>query len=182
MEEFSSFIVQLLDESKCFLQKARNEKSTPVCQAFLHASLLIAISSLEACVNSIAEELLREPYVNRYSLLEQSLLLEREIKFKNGQYSIGSSLKMSRLTDRIEFLYFKFGQKKIQPTDEWYCFLKQAIITRNNLVHPKKNTILTIDQIEQALLSVLNTINSLYLVVYRSKFPAYNLGLHSTIE
>lgn len=182
MEDISQLIVQLLEESKSFLLKARNEESKPSRQAFLHASLLLAISSLEACLNSIAEELLCEPYASQYSLLEQSLLLERDIVFKNGRHMIGPNLKMSRILDRIEFLFYKFQNRRLDATDSWYPAIKQAINLRNNLVHPKSNFSLTINQVEQALLAVLELINCLYQAVYRRGFPAYKLGLNSSIE
>ena len=70
--------------------------------------LLLVMSSLEACVNSISEELLVEPYNEEYNIVEQSLLLEKEFVFEKGQFVLGNKLKMYRLIERIEFLIRKF--------------------------------------------------------------------------
>ncbi len=56
MEKFDSFCYSLLDESKRFLEKAKSEKEQININAYLHASLLLSISSLEAFINGIADD------------------------------------------------------------------------------------------------------------------------------
>lgn len=55
---FDFFGEQLFEEAKYFLEKAKQEEEQSDKQtAFLHSCLLLGMSSLEAYVNSIAEEL-----------------------------------------------------------------------------------------------------------------------------
>ena len=181
MTEFDSFSNQLLEEAKAFLEKARkneNEAQT----AYLHSSLLIAISALEAFVNSIIDEMLIEPYDRMYSVHERALLLEKEVRFERGEFVLSNTLKISRLTDRIEFLYFKYTGKNLDGTTQWYAELKQGIKIRNELVHPKGNVTLTIKQVENVITSVIETVNELYKVVYKTKFPRYNIELSSSLQ
>ena len=175
MTEFDSFATQLLEESKALLDKAKSSE-TFTQTTYLHSSLLLAISALEACINSIIDELLVEPYLNEYSIQEQALLLEKEVKFDRGEFSLSSKLKVTRMTDRIEFLFFKFAGNKIDGSLNWYANLKQSIELRNKLVHPKENLNITTAQVEQAILSVVETINEIYLAVYQKKYPSYDRG------
>lgn len=176
MSDFDSFVTQLLEESKALLEKAKTaQKFTQ--NTYLHSSLLLAISSLEACVNSIVEELLIEPYRGNYTVYEQGLLLEKEVRFDRGEYVLGNGLKISRITDRIEFLYYKCTREKLNGNYPWYSTLKQSIDLRNKLVHPKEHVSLTVRQVETSILSVINTINELYMAVYKRKFPALDRGI-----
>ena len=179
--DFDNFVIQLFEEAKTFFEKAKNSTEQESKEAYLHSSLLLVISSLEACVNSIVEEILIDPYKDKYDLLEQSLLLEKDIVFENGRYKLGCKLKMSRIIERIEFLIFKFSGKEISPTTEWFVQLRQSIDFRNKLVHPKEHIILTERQVENAIASVLETINELYKVVYGKAFPAYSFGTTSRL-
>ena len=77
--DFDNFVIQLFEEAKSFFEKAKSSTKQDSKDAYLHASLLLVMSSLEACVNSITAEILIEPYNNKYELIEQSLLLEKEI-------------------------------------------------------------------------------------------------------
>ena len=56
MTEFDSFATQLLEESKTLLEKAKRVEGFSKI-TYYHSSLLLAISALEACINSIADEI-----------------------------------------------------------------------------------------------------------------------------
>ena len=168
--DFDNFVIQLFEEAKSFFEKAKSSTKQDSKDAYLHASLLLVMSSLEACVNSITAEIFIDPYNNKYELIEQSLLLEKEIVFENGHYKLGNRLKMSRLIEKIEFLICKFSGKEIPSTCEWFNQLKQSIDFRNKLVHPKEYIALTEKQVENAMASVLETINELYKAVYKDLF------------
>ena len=180
--DFDNFAVQLFEESKVLFEKAKATSDDFSKDVFLHSSLLLVMSSLEACVNSISEELLIDPYINDYSLLEQSLLLEREIIYKNGRYQLGSSLKMSRLVDKIEYLMVRFLRDKWDVNSTWFVQLKQSIDFRNKLVHPKEYVKITEKQVENAINSVLETMNALFKAIYKKTFPSYSYGLTSRYE
>lgn len=177
MEQFDFFGQQLFEEAKYFLEKAKQEeRDSEKESAFLHASLLLGMSSLEAYVNSISEELCSSFELEVY---EKSMLAEREIKIKKGKVVVGNSLKMFRLIDRIEFIYCKYSHKDITETDVWNTNIKQTINLRNNLVHPKQTVKLTYIQTEKALESILNTVNILFNAVYKRNVPIFNYGLQA---
>jgi len=180
--DFDNFSVQLFEESKTLYEKAKTSSDDLSKDVFLHSSLLLVMSSLEACVNSISEELLIEPYKDDYSLLEQSLLLEKEIIYKNGCYQLGTALKMSRLVDKIEFLMVRLLCDKWDVNATWFVQLKQSIDCRNKLVHPKEYVKITEKQVEIAINSVLDTMNELFKALYKKQFPSYSYGLTSRYE
>lgn len=180
--DFDGFITQLIEESKAFYERAKKTSESIEKEAYLHSSLLLAMSSLEACINAIVEEILIEPYRNHYDILEQSLLLERDISFKNGHYQLGKGLKISRVTERIEFLIYKYSGKELPQDENWYVMLKQSLDFRNKLVHPKEYIKITEKQVENAINAVLDTMNKLYLVIYKRKFPAYDMGITSKYD
>ena len=180
--DFDNFAAQLFEEAKALFEGAKNSTEDVTKEIFLHSSLLLVMSSLEACVNSISEELLIEPYKDKYSLLEQALLLEKDIIYKNGNYQLGSGLKMSRLVDKIEFLMVRFLREKWDPTVNWFVQLKQSIDGRNKLVHPKEYVKITEKQVENAITAVLETMNALFKTIYKKQFPSYSNGLRSRYE
>ncbi|MDP4092805.1 MAG: hypothetical protein Q8920_05520 [Bacillota bacterium] len=179
MQDFDEFSIKLFEESKRFLEKAKLEKDNIAQEAFLHASLLISMSALEAHINSISEELINSPDIDIYNVYERALLSEKDVCFEKGKFGVSQKLKIYRISDRIEFLYYKYSGKIVGPSDTWYAELKKSIDLRNKLVHPKSNILLTIVQVENALHAVLNTINQLYLIIYKSGLPIYSLDLQS---
>ena len=183
MESFDAFVFELLEESKSFFETAKRTNDEFSKKAFLNASMLLSISAIEAGINSIIADILIEPYIDHYPTHDQGLLLEKDVKLENGKFVLSNSLKISRLTDRIEYLYSKFSKKPLKQDSEfmkWYTLLKQSIDYRNKLVHPKEGIELTENQIENTLLSVLVVLNKLFLVIYKKKIPVYDLGLNTT--
>ena len=179
--EFDTFFTQLFEESKYLFEKSKESQEPQEKNIYLHSSLLLAMSSLEACINAIIEELLIEPYDKKYSLLEQSVLLEKDIVFRDGIHKLGNSLKISRLIDKIELLFAKLNNNPLESSETWVIQLKQSIDVRNKLVHPKATLSLSEKQVEIAIHSVLETINELYKLVYKRNFPSYLLGLASKL-
>lgn len=174
---FNFFGEQLFEEAKYFLEKAKQEEEQSDKQtAFLHSCLLLGMSSLEAYVNSIAEELCMSFVLDEY---EKSVLSEKEIKIKKGKIVVDKNLKMFRLMDRIEFIYCKYSHKDITEDDKWNVNIKQTIDMRNNLVHPKQMINLTYVQTERALDSILITVNVLFNAVYKKNVPIFNYGLQA---
>lgn len=178
MSDFDSFAASLLEESKALLDKANTDDAFSK-KTYLHASLLISVSALEACINAITDEILIDPYKSNYTVHEQGLLLEKDVRFERGQFLLGNSLKIARMTDRIEFIYQKFSGKTLDGTTKWYSDLKQCIDLRNKLVHPKNHIQINLHQVEQANLAVISTINELYKAVYKRGFPVADRGIIS---
>lgn len=175
--DFDSFTTQLFEEAKAMYEKARVSSDDFSKDCYLHSCLLLAMSSLEACINAIIEELLIEPYNESYNLPERSLLLEKEIIYKNGHFQLGSTLKMSRLVDKIEFLMVKFLHDSWNSSATWFMQLKQSIDYRNKLVHPKESIKITENQVEMAIKSVLESMNELFRAIYKKSFPSYSFGV-----
>ena len=61
MDSFDFFGEVLFDEAKYLFEKATETKHNREQQLFLHSSLLMAISALEAYINSVCEELVDTP-------------------------------------------------------------------------------------------------------------------------
>lgn len=176
MKEFDFFGEMLFEEAKYYLEVAKSEEEgSPQQMASLHASLLLSMSALEAYVNAVSEELVLNFDLE---LHEKALLAEKNIELEKGTFKLGKGLKMQRLIDRIAFIYTKYSMKELCETDTWYSEIKQTIDLRNSLVHPKKVVPISYSQIEKSLMSVLDTVNIIYLSVYKRKVPIYNYGIH----
>jgi len=179
MDSFDSFSNNLLEEAKRFLEKAKEETGQQAKNANLHSSLLLSISSLEAFINGIAEDMKEASFLN---LLEKAFLLEKEVLLKNGKFKIGPQFKMSRLLERVELLFTKFGASKLDKRSSWWQKLNEGITLRNNLVHAKESTEISEVQIEDTLRAVLSCINNLFLAVYNKGLPSINMGLVSKLS
>jgi hypothetical protein len=178
MTELDKLSDTLLEQAKRFLEKAEEKNiENDAKSAFLNASLLICISGLEAHINSIIDEMVTPV---TFTILEQSTLKEKGIGFKNGRYTLNSTLKISRLTEKLEIIFFRFknvGYRK----ETWWGELKNGIILRNKLVHPKEEYSLNEEDVKRTIRSVISCINALYLCVYGSKFHDKNLDLQSKL-
>ncbi len=180
MSSFDKFSADLLEESKRFLELANNSETSVGETAFLHASILTGMSALEAYINSIAEELLTWP---KFGLHEKALLGEKDIELKNGEFSLSEKLKIYRLTDRIEFLYYKFKSIKLSGKNEkWWPDLKNSIKLRNSLVHPKEEIKITSERVEVLIQSIIDCLLCLSQIIYGKKFSFKNLGLQSKLS
>lgn len=180
MGTFDSFCGDLIEQAKRFLEKSKEDTNPDGKRAYLNSSLLLAMSALEAYVNGIANELI---HMSDISILEESLLSEKDIELKNGEFRLKNQLKIYRTTDRIEFLHKKFTTKTIKEEKlDWWTPLKQSIELRNKIVHPKEKVDLTVEKVEKALISIIDCINSLYIIVYDKKLPIYNRGIDSKYD
>jgi hypothetical protein len=178
MGNFDLFCNVLLEESKRFLEKAKVEKEQININAYLHASLLLSISSLEAFVNGISDDF-RE--ASSLTVHEKSLLLEKDILLSNGEFKLDNRLKMSRLMERIELLFRKFNYSKLDKKLKCWQKLNEGISLRNSLVHPKEYSEITFVQIESTLKSVIECIDRLFKAVYKKGFPSIKMGLDSKL-
>ena len=89
---------------------------------------------------------------------------------------------MSRLIERIEFLFKKFDSTKLDKTSDWLQHLINGISLRNSLVHPKEFTEISETQIESTLLAVIECVNNLFLAIFKRKLPSKNMGLDSKLR
>lgn len=178
MKNIDDFSYQILEEAKRFLEKAEESEANNTTP-YLHASLLLSISSLEAFINGIADEF---KDASSFSIFEQAFLTERDIILKNGKFQIENRLKMTRLLERIEFLFGKFNYSKLNKTEAWWQHLQEGIDLRNSIVHPKEYNKITIEQIERSLNAVLICLDRLFEAIYKKGLPVINKGLDSKLN
>lgn len=177
MADIDLFANQLLEESKRFLERAIDTSDTVAKAANLHASLMLAFCALEAHVNAIAEEFSRRTDL---SANEQGVLREKEVRLVDGEFIVTASLRMTRLEDRIEFLYIKFSGKKIDKSStSWRGQLNAAINLRNRLTHVREVPAISESDVKRAVEAVIATLSALYKAIYNSKFPPASRGLKS---
>lgn len=180
MLEIDLFASSLFEEAKCFLGKAQDETDEKGKMAYLHAALLIGFSSLEAHMNAIAEEQIT---VHKdLNILEESILLEKKFYLKNGSFTLTDTLKMYRLTERIEFLYSKFSKSPLDKSKSFWRQIKVGLRTRNDLVHPKEQFILSERSVETALEGILYLLDDLYMALYKQHYPALGRRLDSNMD
>lgn len=174
MADFVEYSRNLMESAKGFRTHAITLPEGEPKQAFLRASLLHACSFLEAHLNYLAEHFTTE---STFSLHERGVLLEREIRFNRGVFQITDALKISRMTDRIDILLNKFTEDAATSKSSWYPNLTSTLKTRNALVHPKDSHILTEDDVELALLCVLDATDTLYNAVFKKGLPYVKKGI-----
>jgi hypothetical protein len=177
LSEIDDFAGSLLEEAKCFLEKAEATDDQVARAAFLHAALMLAFCALEAHVNATADELsIRQ----ELSIHERGFLLEKDVRFENGEFRLGG-LRMIRLEDRILFLHRKFGGVDLDRSASWWSDLASATTLRNQLTHPKCVPTISVEAVRVAVQAVIVGIDILFRAIYRRPFPVATRGLRARI-
>jgi hypothetical protein len=177
MADIDAFATALLEEAKRFLEKAAEATDTVCRDANLHAALMLAFCSLEAHVNSIAEEFSSRPELTAH---DKGIMLEQEVKMEDGEFTLGG-FRMYRLEDRILFLHRQFSGKRLNKRATWWPKLKSAMDNRNKLTHPKSAHPVTIQNVQDALAAIIASLDELYMAIYKRRFPAVGLALDSVL-
>lgn len=177
MSEIDEFASSLLEEAKRFLEKATETSESDAEKAYLHAALLLAFCSLEAHVNSVADEIAVRSTTSIHS---RGVLLEKRVELKRGEFVLQSSQQISRLVDRILLLH-RLGSKPNVDGD-WHTRLLSATELRNKLTHPKNAPALSVALVRKAIEAVIETADQLYLAVYKTRFPAAHRALNSNLS
>jgi hypothetical protein len=177
MSDIDEFASSLLEEAKRLLEKATETSESEAERAYLHAALLLAFCSLEAHVNSVADEIAARPSTPIHS---KGVLLEKRVELKKGEFVLQNSPQISRLMDRILLLH-QLGPKP-NVDSEWHSRLIIATELRNKLTHPKMVPTLSAASVKKAIESVIETIDKLYVAVYKSRFPAAHRSLDSKLS
>jgi len=176
MAEIDQFASLLFEEAKRFLELSLSHNTEEGRTAYLHAALSIGVSSLEAHLNAISEEMLLK---RDLSILDRSILTELDYSLKNGEYILTNNLKIYRILERYEFLHNRFGRLKLDKNQNWWSKLSNALEARNNLIHPKKNIKITEEIVKSALEGILNALDSIYFSLYKKKYPSIRRKLQS---
>jgi hypothetical protein len=173
--DFNAFASQLLEESKGFLEKAGDSrKSSTAEKAYLHAALMLSFCALEAYLSAIGQVFSTS---SALSLHEKCLLLERDVRLENGEFTEQPVVKMWRIEDRIEFLHAKFSGKQVNKSAHWWGQLQTAIHLRNELTHAKSVPSVTQRTVKEAVLAILGAIDALCLAIHKKRFPLASYGL-----
>jgi hypothetical protein len=178
MADIDSFATSLFEEAKRFLEKGEGDTDSLPRDAHLHAAMMLAFCSLEAHVNSIAEEFAQRP---EFTMHEKAILLEKDARLEDGEFVL-RSFKMFRLEDRIQFLHRKFSGKPFDGEAIWWSRLKDAMLIRNKLTHPKDAHPLTTQNVRDALTAIIAVLDATYVAIYKKGFPAAGRGLHSQLS
>lgn len=178
MSQIDDFAQSLLEESKRFLEKAKDGDDLVAINAHLHAAIMLAFSSLEAHVNSISDDFVERPEMTVH---DKSILMEREVRLEKGEYKLTPILKIARLEDRIQFLHVRFSGKAIDHTQTWWSRLSEAMKLRNQLTHPKEMLVIKQEAVERAIQAIVDTIDALYQAIYGLPFPAAARGVQSAL-
>ena len=180
MAEFDVFSGELLEESKRFLEKASESADEIAKTAFLHAALLLSCSALEARVNAVAADAAQ--YRSGLTVHERALLLEKDVRLEKGEFKIVDVLKMTRLDERIEFIFVRLSGKTLDKSEAWWGALKAAIRLRNALTHPKDVPAVNEKSVGAAIEATIEALNALSKAIYGKAYPAANRGLASKLQ
>jgi hypothetical protein len=178
MAEVDTFSQTLFEEAKRFYEKALDESDTRGEIAYLHAALNLGFCALEAHVNAIADDFLTR---SDLSILDRSILQERDFKLENGEYKLTEQLKMYRPEDRIQFIHRRFSGKQLDKNSGWWSDLKAGSRLRNELTHPKQASEISKEKVERSLQAIIDTFEATYKAVYHTSYPVGKRGLTSRL-
>lgn len=176
--EFDAFSRTLLEEAKRFFERADESETEEATLANIHAALVLGIAAFEAHLSAIAAEFQDR---EELSVLEKSLLWEREIQISEGIFELTNKPKFYRAEDRYEYMYRRFGGAPVDKSCNWWAGLKTGIKLRNKLLHSKESPNVTLADVERALEAVISALDSLYRSIYKRRFPAAKLGCKSRL-
>lgn len=179
MPDIDEFASSLLEEAKRFLEKAQAAAENSEISPYCHAAIMLAFCSLEAHVNSVADDFSADSL--DLTPHELAILKEQDVVFDKGEFVLKGSLKIYRLKDRILFLHKRFGRKPFDDKAAWQANLAHALNLRNRLTHPKAVPHFNIADVERIISAIIETLAALYLAVYKKRFPAARRGLQSKL-
>jgi hypothetical protein len=177
-QAIDTFARLLFNEAKAFFEKGHEASGEENQNAHFHASLLLGFCSIEAHVNSIAEE-----FHDRHDMMihDHSILLEKKIKLERGKYVLTDDLQIFRLEDRLEYLFARLSTTALDKEAATWGNLKSALKLRNQLTHPKTPPSITERSVEDALRAILEMLNLLYKGIYSRPYPDYNYAMMTTL-
>lgn len=178
MDEIDVFASSLLEESKRFLELAKEFDGDDGQTAFLHAALMIGFCAFEAHINAIGDEMALGPNLSAHDI---GILKELDVQLKNGRFEVVEKLKMYRLEDRVAFLFARFSEpaNRLEP---WWSRFRAANTLRNELTHPKEVPSINVSRVQDAIEALIETTDRIYKAVYKKRLPAAVRGLHSSLD
>ncbi len=136
-----------------FRESRRRPGSGRQVRVLARVALVIGVcGKLEAQVNALSQELaLRDGL----SILDQSILLEKDYSLDKGVFNLTAKLKMYRLEDRVVLILKTLTARAEGNKEVWGGQVNAAIDHRNDIVHPKTVADLSEERVERALSAVL---------------------------
>ena len=175
MSEFEAYSNELLTSTKKFLQEAKANDVKTEKQRLLRSALTHSFFFLEDQLNYLASNFATSA---DFSVVEQSLLTEKDVALIKGCFVLTDKKKYYRLEDLIEFILTRFSTDLEASKSGWFSDLSSSIKVRNRLVHPKEAHNISEDEVEKTLLAVLGCVSEMYSAIFGKKFPPAALGLH----
>ena len=180
MNESDQFALLLFEEAKRFLEKSYEEKNAPDKVAYCHAALLLGYGALEAHINCISEDFIGR---SDLSVLDNSILQERDFELDKGEFSLTTHKKIFRLEERIEYLHRRFSGSGIDKNSSWWGQFKRGLQLRNSLTHPKGNAAeINEAAVGDILKAVIELIDTMYQAIYKKSYPWKRQGLDSKLN
>lgn len=179
MPDIDALSVQLLEQAKRFLEKAKIDATQDGQAAYSHAALLLGFCSLEAHINAVAEELTIRP---KLQILDQSILTEKEVLLVKGTFRLTDKLKMYRLEERLGYILANFTKGEPLSKQSWWGNLSAGLAIRNSLVHAKGGITIHVKAVSRSLQAIIDCLDTLYVGVYRRRYPGHSRGLDSSLH
>src|SRR6185295_17821582 len=124
----------LFDAANTYLEAGRAARSPEAATGYLHGALLMSFGALEACINSLVEELDRRSFLTAD---EQVILRDRTVQYINGQYQLKHDSQVLRLEHRIEYLLERFSAEPWERESEYWREFQFALSLRDELLLKK---------------------------------------------
>ncbi len=115
------------------------------------------------------------------TILDRSILSEKEFRLEKGEFIVVPTLKIYRLEDRLQFLFHRFGKATCARTLSCWNDFQAALDLRNRIVHPKDKPEVTEALVQRSLASILALLNDLYTALFKKGLPGFGRGLTSSM-
>ena len=173
MSKRDDFSRSLFESSKRELAAARISKVDSDTQAHLRHALMMGFSYLEFQIFEICRHL---ETADQLSVSERGVLLQREVRLRNGEFIVAPATKYWTLEDRLRVVQHRFAKTPLGK-ELWWPKLAVSANLRNDIAHPKEPVELTVENVETALLSVLGCTDHFFNLVYGKGVPYASHGL-----
>jgi type II secretory pathway component PulJ len=180
MNDIDALASTLLEESKRFLEKAQETQDQVAQHAYLHASLSLGFSALEAHINAIVDEQLERTDL---SVHERAFLSEKKVDMRRGEFILLDALQMQRVDDRLSLLWTRCSvDSDYDYQSSSWSQLKEGLKLRNSLTHPKEHIDLTLEKVIRTISAIIDVIDTAFHRIYGKALPAKNRGLQSALN
>lgn len=173
MESLEAVSSRRFEFSKALLQRAKKERNPELQKNFSELAVVSAFSSLEGMLSYVFEHFSGS---QNFDVFEKSIIQEKGIRLQKGVPTLVDR-RFHSIEDRIQFLFWRFSGAPFDNTKKWWPEFLNSVSIRNEIMHPKKEFEMSIDDAERAVSSVLQVIDDLMVTVFKKNWPRANKGL-----